>query len=68
MMGLATGAAARDKLRRLGHAPVARRPGRGGENLYRRADVEHAIAHAPGRGARTDLHRDRGDTDDTAAD
>lgn len=55
LLGVATGEAARDKLRRHGYQPVSRRPGRGGENLYRRIDVERVIRDAPGQGARTDL-------------
>ena len=59
LLGVATGEAARDKLRRHGAQPVSRRPGRGGENLYRRSDIEQVVRDAPGKGSRTDLHRNR---------
>lgn len=55
LLGVASGRVARQTLARWGVAPVGRGPGRGGESLYNRAEVEHAIANAPGRGARTDL-------------
>lgn len=43
------------RLRRRGLTPVGRQPGRGGQNLWRTADVAAARAAAPGQGARTDL-------------
>lgn len=49
---------ARRRLHDWGVRPVARQPGSFGANLYRRDDVERAIARAPGQGARTDLHED----------
>lgn len=42
-------------LTRLGVKAVGRAPGRGGQSLYRPAQVMYAHATRPGRGARTDL-------------
>ncbi len=58
LLGVASGPVARRTLDRWKVRPVGRAPGRGGESLYDRAAVEHALAHRPGRGARTDLRKD----------
>lgn len=42
-------------LSRLGIRPVAREPGRSGQNLYDAAQVRAAMAARPGAGRRTDL-------------
>lgn len=55
LMGVSSGPSARRTLTRWGVRPVGRAPGRGGESLYDRGEVERAIANRPGRGARTDL-------------
>lgn len=50
LLGVASGRVARQTLARRGIRPVGRAPGRGGESLYRRADVEYTVAHPPRRG------------------
>lgn len=45
-------------LSRLGVRPVARQPGRSGENLYDAAQIRAAKASMPGRGVRSDLRQD----------
>jgi hypothetical protein len=49
MLGLAGPDSARKALWRMGIRPVARNPGRGGESLYERAEIEAGIAarHRP---------------------
>ncbi|WP_372411985.1 hypothetical protein [Streptomyces luteireticuli] len=56
-LGLATPNGARTALSRWGVRPVARQPGRSGQNLYSPEEVRKAHATRPGRGARTDLKR-----------
>jgi hypothetical protein len=60
ILGLKDRHSARRALHRLGLRPVARQPGRSGENLYDRAEVEKA--KRPGRGARTDRHTESEET------
>lgn len=45
-------------LTRLGVKATSRQPGRGGQSLYRPAEVMYAHATRPGQGARTDLKDD----------
>jgi hypothetical protein len=54
-MGAANTNTAQRALKRLGVEAVGRGPGRGGESLFRPAEVMHAHATRPGQGARTDL-------------
>jgi hypothetical protein len=54
-MGAANTNTAMRALKRLGVEAVGRAPGRGGQSLYRPAQVMHAHATRPGQGARTDL-------------
>lgn len=56
LMGVASARGARNNLARWGVQPAPWRSQRG-ESLYRRSEVEHAIANRPGRGSRTDLRR-----------
>lgn len=55
ILGVRTTSGARKALKRAGIEPVNRSAGRGGQNLYRRSDVEHLARNRVGRGARTDL-------------
>jgi hypothetical protein len=57
LLGVSSAASARKALERMGVAPIARRPGRGGESLYDAAQIRLAMRQRPGRGARTDLTR-----------
>lgn len=50
-------ASARKALSRAGISAPMRAPGRGGKNLYLRADVEWLARNRLGRGARTDLKK-----------
>jgi hypothetical protein len=51
-LGAASIRSASRTLHRLGINPVAREPGRSGQNLYDVAEVEAALANRPRRGAR----------------
>jgi hypothetical protein len=55
---LGSAAAARAQLARWGIRPVARQPGRAGQNLYNPEDVHGADTARFGRGRRTDLMRE----------
>lgn len=55
ILGVRTTSGARKALKRAGVEPVNRSSGRGGQNLYRRSDVEHLARNRVGRGSRTDL-------------
>jgi hypothetical protein len=48
----------RKELHRLGIRPVARQPGRSGQNLYDPDEVKQAASARPGKGTRTDLARE----------
>lgn len=52
---LASTASARRTLGRWGVQPIGRQPGRGGESLYKAADILEAQKNRPGQGKRTDL-------------
>jgi hypothetical protein len=49
---------ARKTLSRWGVEAIGRKPGRGGQSIYRAEDVIAAMNDRPGRGARTDLKGD----------
>jgi hypothetical protein len=53
-IGASSTGSARKTLSRWGVQSAGRQPGRGGESLYRAAEVRAAKASRPGRGARTD--------------
>ena len=54
-LGTTSGRSTTHMLHHWGVRPVARQPGKGGQNLYKAADVRAAKAARPGRGTRTDL-------------
>jgi hypothetical protein len=56
-IGAGSPGSARRALSRWGVAPIGRLPGRAGQSLYDRGQVEAARAARPGRGHRSDLPR-----------